>query len=342
MKIAVVIPCFKVRRHIAAVLRAIGPEVAKIYVVDDCCPERTGLFVKTECQDRRVEVLFHAANTGVGGAVITGYRKALEDGMDIVIKVDGDGQMDGSLIPGFVDPILCGIADYTKGHRFFSLELVRSMPAIRLFGNAVLSFMTKASSGYWQMMDPTNGFTAIHRCALASLPLDKLDKRYFFETDMLFRLNTIKAVIYDVPMAALYQDEKSSLKIRRTLGEFMFKHCSRVVKRVFYNYFLRDFNIGSLELAIGVFLAAFGLLFGGYNWVDAIRTGLPTPVGTIMLAALPAILGVQFLLAAVNYDMMNMPKEPLQRLLNGKPKLQMLKVQTRAAVEESALEAANR
>lgn len=147
-KIAVLIPCYKVRNHILEVIRQIGPEVFKIYVVDDCCPEGSADFVVEHCVDERVIVLRNPVNLGVGGAVMTGYRAAIADGMDIIVKIDGDGQMDPSLISDFVSPIIAGNADYTKGNRFFNLEKISEMPKIRLFGNAVLSFMTKLSLAY--------------------------------------------------------------------------------------------------------------------------------------------------------------------------------------------------
>ena len=214
-KIAVLIPSYKVKSHILEVIRLIGPEVCKIYVVDDCCPDGSGDFVIQHCTDERVIVLRNPVNLGVGGAVMTGYRTAIADGIDIIVKIDGDGQMDPSLISDFVSPIIAGNADYTKGNRFFNLEKISEMPKIRLFGNAVLSFMTKLSSGYWELFDPTNGYTAIHSEVAKHLPLDKISQRYFFETDMLFRLNTLGAVVIDIPMDAKYEDEVSNLKVSR-------------------------------------------------------------------------------------------------------------------------------
>jgi len=158
-------------------------------------PDASGKFVKEHCHDLRVHVIYHESNLGVGGAVMTGYRAALKDGADIIVKIDGDGQMDASLISNFIEPILAGEADYTKGNRFFNLEEIRSMPGLRLFGNAVLSFMTKLSSGYWDLFDPTNGYTAIHVDVARHLPFNKISSRYFFETDMLFRLNTLRSVV---------------------------------------------------------------------------------------------------------------------------------------------------
>jgi len=157
---AVVIPSYRVADHILGVIAAIGPEVDRIYVVDDRCPDGSGSLVEQGCDDRRVTVIFHETNLGVGGAVMSGYRAAIADGMDIIVKIDGDGQMDPGLIGCFVRPIIDGEADYTKGNRFFDLEAVRAMPRVRLFGNALLSFMNKLSSGYWNLFDPTNGYTA--------------------------------------------------------------------------------------------------------------------------------------------------------------------------------------
>ena len=235
MKIAVVIPCYKVSKHILAVIDGIGPEVSSIYVVDDCCPQKTGELVRVQCKDLRVKVITHEFNQGVGGATVSGYQAAVVDGSDIVVKIDGDGQMDTTLISAFVAPIERGIADYTKGNRFYDFRSLTEMPPIRVFGNALLSFITKASSGYWNLMDPTNGYTAVHAQALKMMPLEKLDKRYFFESDMLFRLNTIRAVIEEIPMKANYADEESNLRITKVILDFPRKHLMRLFKRLFYN-----------------------------------------------------------------------------------------------------------
>lgn len=311
--LAVVIPSYKVKHQILGVLAAVGRSVDRIFVVDDACPEGSGRHVQEHCRDPRVEVLFHEQNLGVGGAVITGYRRALEVGAAYVVKLDGDGQMDPALVDRFVAPLARGEADYVKGNRFFQLETLQEMPRLRLLGNAGLSFISKVSSGYWDIMDPTNGYTAINAETLRRLPLHKIDRRYFFESDMLFRLNTIRAVVVDVPMEARYGDEKSSLKIGRVLFEFPRKHLVRFCKRVFYTYFLRDFNIGTVELLLALVLLTFSVVFGGYHWLESKRHGVVASAGTIMLAALPFLLGFQSLLAAVHYDLQNIPRVPLSR-----------------------------
>ena len=314
-RIAVVIPCYEVARTISDVIDRIGPEVFRIFVIDDACPQKTGDAVEAACTDVRVRVLRHAVNLGVGGAVITGYRAALGDAADIIVKIDGDGQMAPELLPAVVAPIVAGQADYTKGNRFYDIANVRSMPGVRIFGNAVLSFMAKLSGGYWDVFDPTNGYTAIHASVVRHLPLDKVSERYFFETDMLFRLNTIRAVVVDVPMDARYGNEVSNLRISRILGEFLYKHLRNAVKRVFYNYFLRDFTIASLELVFGLVLIAFGLAYGIVNWLASARADITTPAGTVMLSALSVLVGLQFLLAFIGFDIASVPKRAIHPVL---------------------------
>jgi glycosyltransferase involved in cell wall biosynthesis len=310
----VVVPCYRVSGQVHDVLRRIGPEVARIFVVDDACPEHTGDVVARECEDSRVTVIRHRQNRGVGGATMTGYRAALAEGLDVVVKVDGDGQMDPAFIPTLVHAIGSARADYTKGNRFYDFELLRGMPRVRLFGNALLSLVNKVASGYWDVMDPTNGYTAIHRKALARLPLDKLDERYFFESDMLFRLNTIRAVVRDVPMAARYEGEPSSLRVGRVAVSFPAKYLCAAGKRLFYSYFLRDFNAASLQFLLAVVVGGAGVAFGIAKWIESTITGVPATPGTVMLAALPTLVAIQLLLSALQFDIGNVPREPLQHL----------------------------
>ena len=316
MRIAVAIPCYKVTRHVLGVIAAIGPEVERIYAVDDACPDGSGRFIEANHTDSRVRVMFHAENQGVGGAIVTAYKAAMADGMDIVVKIDGDGQMDPSLLPQFVRPLLREEADYTKGNRFFRLESVRDMPAMRLFGNAVLSFMTKLSCGQWQSMDPTNGYTAVRTCVLRELPLDKLEKRYFFETDMLFRLGTVRALVKDVPMDAVYGDEVSNLNIRKVAPEFMRKQLSRLWRRYLYSYWVRDFNMGTVYSVLGTGLLLWGLGFGFYSWFISASHNAVASSGTVMFAALPIIIGIQFLIAFLHIDIDSTPREALSRTLD--------------------------
>jgi dolichol-phosphate mannosyltransferase len=311
--VAVVIPCYKVTRHIISVIDSMPGIVERIYAVDDCCPEKSGQFILDHNNDPRVKVLFNGKNKGVGGAVMTGYKEAIADNMHVVVKVDGDGQMNPELIPEFIEPILSGEADYTKGNRFYNLEEIHQMPKIRLFGNAALSLLNKLSSGYWDVFDPTNGYTAIHVDVLKKLPFAKISERYFFESDMLFRLNTVRAKVVDVPMDAHYGDEESQLKIGEIIGDFTKKNVKNTGKRIFYNYFLRDMSLASIELVIGFLLLVFGVIYGVFHWINSAQEGVVTPTGTVMLAVLPIVIGVQLLLSFLAYDIENVPRRRIHK-----------------------------
>ena len=313
MSLAVVIPCYKVKKHILGVINEIDQEISTIYIIDDCCPENTGDYVEQNCSDNRVKVLRNEKNLGVGGAVMHGYREALGDNIDIIVKVDGDGQMNPKLIHQLIKPIKVGDADYMKGNRFYSLYNMRSMPRIRLLGNAILGLLTKISSGYWSIFDPTNGFTAIHRTALSHLNLKNISNGYFFETDMLINLGGVGARVMDMPMVALYADEESNLSIRSIFTEFFTKHCKYTLRRLIFNYIFRDFSVGSLNMIFGSIMFIFGITWGGIHWLDSISTGNTATTGTIMIAVLPIILGFQLLLSFLTFDITNEPKVAIQR-----------------------------
>ncbi len=314
--VAVILPCYRETRHILAVIENIGPEAAAIYVVDDACPDHTGAYVEENCRDERVRVIRQPQNTGVGGAMVTGYKQALKDGHKVLVKMDGDGQMDPRLIPKLIAPLLEGRADYTKGNRFHKIEALSAMPKPRIVGNIALSFFSKLSSGYWAVFDPTNGFTALHHTAAERLAFERLSSGYFFESDMLFQLGMIRAVVEDVPMDAIYGDEQSGISIPKIIPEFIAKHSINAIKRIYFNYFLRDFGLPGLQLLTGKLLLGFGLIFGGYEWHLSSTTGTPATAGTVILAALPIILGSQFMISFLSYDSRNAPVIPLQNHKN--------------------------
>jgi glycosyltransferase involved in cell wall biosynthesis len=314
-RVAVVIPCYRVGRHVLDVIARIGPEVGWIFAVDDACPDGSGDLIERECRDQRVTVIRHKVNEGVGGAVATGYREARNCPAEVIVKLDGDGQMNPDLIPALVAPILHGRADYVKGNRFFWLSHVSGMPAVRLFGNAALSFMTKLSSGYWQLFDPTNGFTAIHSSLLYELDFEHVARRYFFESDLLYHLNQLRAVVAEMPMKAAYADETSSLQPIRMIGPFLRGNLHNFARRLVYSYFLRGFSAATIELLLGVPLFLFGLIFGGIHWWRSVIDYLPSTAGTVMLAALPMIIGVQLLLSWLSFDVAAEPRQPVHLML---------------------------
>ena len=315
VEIAIIVPCYRCLAQIEDVLSRIGPEVTQIVVVDDACPQGTGKHVEAMSATRphfpRVTVLYQEENAGVGDAVLKGMTYARETGADILVKIDGDGQMAPELVKRFVAPIVTGRADYTKGNRFYAYYLVKDMPLVRMFGNGILSFMTKLSSGYWNVFDPTNGYIAIVGTVFDELPLDKIHPRYFFETDMLCQLGLLRAVVMDIPMRAIYGDESSGLSPIRQIPSFFCRNMARFFRRVIYSYFLRDFSIGSLYLLAGIPLLLFGLIFGFWQWITLSAAGLAASAGTVMLAALPVILGFILVLNFFTTDIMSVPKDPL-------------------------------
>lgn len=314
-RITVVIPAFRVAKHILGVLNGIGPEVTRVIVVDDRCPEKSGELVLKECADKRVKVLFHPENLGVGASVISGYREATREGCDVIVKLDGDAQMDPALIPRMVLPILDGQADYSKGNRFFNVTKVKSMPLGRIVGNLALSFFAKASSGYWNIFDPNNGYTAINSKVVGQLPLEKISARYFFESDMLFHLNLMRAVVIDVPMDAKYGDEASNLRLVNSVFEFAFKHVRNYFRRITYGYYLRDFTLASIELPLGSALCIFGFVVGLKSWIHSMSDGIPTQPGTLILIAMSFLSGLQLLLGFFAFDISNTPREPISKFL---------------------------
>lgn len=317
LRIAVVIPCYRVTLHILDVIAAIPDEVDQIICVDDGCPDGSGGLVAKACSDPRVLVIKLNENMGVGGAVKAGYLAARDAGCHVAVKVDGDGQMDPLLIPNFLHPIALGLADYTKGNRFYRIEDVRAMPSVRLFGNAVLSFLAKLSTGYWNIFDPTNGYTAIHVRVLDLISIEKVSNRYFFETDLLFRLNIARCVVREIPMVAKYGDEKSNLRAGRIIFPFLLGHVCNFLKRVFYSYFLRGFNVASLQILVGLPSLVGGLAFSSYHWWLSVVTGTAATAGTVMIGALLIMSGLQFSLAALNYDIRDVPTDPVHPVLRG-------------------------
>lgn len=301
-RVFVVIPAYKVKNEILGVIEKIPSFVEKIVIVDDRCPDDSGTFAQSNSNDLRITLIHHHVNQGVGGAMKSGYAECLRQGADIVVKIDGDGQMEPQIISSFIDPLIAGQADYAKGNRFTDTESIKVMPKFRLFGNLVLSFVTKISTGYWDLFDPNNGYTAITGSQLKRLALGKIDNRYFFESDMLFRLGLNSVRVVDVPMNAKYGSEVSNLSIKKAVIEFPWKHFLNTSKRIMYTYFLRDFSLASIQLLLGSSLMFFGLFLGVINWLSGQASGVPTPIGTLILISMTFLSGLQMLLSFLAFD----------------------------------------
>ena len=303
--IGVVVPAYKVRDSLYEVINSLPDFIDKIIVVNDACP----ILSYTSIEYVSGVITIHLEkNQGVGGAVIAGYNEAMKLGCDIVVKVDGDGQMDASKIKYLIEPILSDKADYTKGNRFRDFEKIKKMPLIRLLGNSCLSLIMKFVSGYWSIMDPTNGFTAISKSALKELKLSKISKRYFFESDMLINLNISNFRVKDIAIPAIYGDENSSMNIKLILLQFPLKLLKGFFKRITLKYLILDFNVVFIFYISSILLLSFGGIFGIYKWVESIHYHQFASTGTVMLSVLPIILGVQFLLQAIQLDILSEPK----------------------------------
>lgn len=315
-KIAAVIPAYRVEQDIAFVLRGLPRYIKHIIVVEDASPDSTaGVIAAAAKKDKRITLIRHAQNQGVGGAMISGFRKALEFGAQIVIKLDGDGQMDPTHIPALITPLIQGKADYAKGNRFRNFRSLQQMPYIRRIGNLGLSFLTKAATGYWNIFDPANGYFAIRAEVLAQLPLDKMDHGYYFETSMLSHLYMLNAFVLDVTIPARYGNETSNLSIRRALFEFPFKLSATFLRRIALKYYIYDFSMMSLYLVSGIPLLLFGLVFGITKWIQYAAQNIAAPTGTVMLPTLSLILGIQIILSAIEIDMNTTPRSPLSNPL---------------------------
>ena len=218
-KTTVVIPCYKVAAHIEQVLQTLPDCVDEIILVDDCSPDNTGeVLERLLQQDSRIAVIRTPKNMGVGGAMTAGFREALRRGCDIVVKLDGDGQMDSSRITEMVQALENEDYDFVKGNRFFDKFALRKMPQVRKIGNFGMSFLVKASSGYWQVSDPTNGFIAIRKETLQKIDMDWLSPRFFFERSLLCELYYTGAKIKEISMPAIIRTSACSNVSRMNTG----------------------------------------------------------------------------------------------------------------------------
>jgi dolichol-phosphate mannosyltransferase len=306
-RVAIVVPAYKARDTIERVVRRALDVADVVIVVDDACPELSGAAVRD--LDPRVRVLRHEVNRGVGGATKTGIAEALRLGAEYVVKVDADDQMDTAFVPDMIG-VLDRVADVdmVKGNRFANPATLRAMPAARLIGNAGLTLMIKFSSGYWTIVDPTNGFIALRAEAVRELDLDDLSERYFFEIDLLCMLGLRRRTVAELEMPAIYRNERSSLSIAHTLFSFPPKLAARFFRRLLVNYLIVEINLGSMCGLIGIPLLIFAIFFGAHEWAISITSHISRPTGTIVLALLLFMTGFQLSLQALMYDVQFAPR----------------------------------
>jgi dolichol-phosphate mannosyltransferase len=310
MTVAVVIPCYKVSKYIESLMSQIPMYVDFIICVIDGCPEKT-LDLLYMSKDSRLHILVNDKNEGVGASVKRGYIYALNLNANIVVKIDGDLQMNPLYIEKLIRPIRNEECDYTKGNRFYSIDVIRKMPILRLIGNSGLSIITKFSSGYWNIKDPTNGYTAIHSNSIKKLCLDSINNRFFFESDMLYNLYMIRAVVVDVPIPAIYNYEKSNLRIPFEFFNFSVNNIKNFFKRIFIYYFLFQFSIYSIYIMLGFFLFVSSILLGSFMLYKGYTTSEYASGGSLVILNLIIIFSFLLILQFFNHDMKNIPAKPL-------------------------------
>jgi glycosyltransferase involved in cell wall biosynthesis len=301
LKYCVILPAYNEGRHLATVVGRIPEWVDGIIIVDDASTDDT-LNVAASLSDTRVRVQHNAKNLGVGGAMVTGFRAALDGDYDVAIKMDADDQMDAGELPTLVRPIELGMAEYVKGNRFRRSGRPSAMPGRRWFGNVVLSFLTKVASGYWHVFDPQCGFIAIATPTLRRLKLDGMAKDYFFENDMLIRLNVVDARVVDVDTSSLYGNETSYVSIGRVSWTFPPRLLRGFIWRFVRRHLMNDFGLIGFLAIFGAAFTLFGFIFGLYHWILSTTSGIAATTGTVMVAVVPLILGIQMLLQALSLE----------------------------------------
>jgi glycosyltransferase involved in cell wall biosynthesis len=306
-KVAAVVPAYNVANEIANVIAGIPELVDKIFVVDDTSTDNTAA-VLSEIKDLRLTVVRHQTNQGVGGATVTGFRRALDWGAALIAKIDGDDQMDPHFLPALLDPIVNDGYQYAKGNRFLDAAGFPQMPPVRLVGAFVLTFLSKLATGYWHVFDPVNGYVVAESGILRRIPLDHLQRRYFFETDMLIHLNILTARVKDVPIPPRYGNERSSMSVAKVMVTFPVFLVRGFCYRMYQRHVLREFSIVPVFWLFGLLLFGWGAGFGAYEWIRSILTERLTSTGTVMLSVLPLVLGFQLLLQAILIEIQDSPR----------------------------------
>lgn len=302
-RVAVVVPAYNEELLVGETLAGIPDFVARVYVVNDCSTDRTGEIVDHYAEkDPSIVAIHHETNQGVGAAIITGYRRALEDGMEVVAVMAGDNQMDPDFLPHLLDPIVDGKCDYTMGNRLANTTYRQQMSRWRFFGNSLLTLLTKIASGYWQMVDPQNGYTAISARALNQVDLSEIYPRYGYCNDLLIRLNVWGFRVVNVPHPARYGREKSGIQYRSYITRLSRLLLTGFIGRLKTKYVVMSFHPLVIFYFAGVVLCVFGILGSlfsiYYKIVEHGAMFVPSVTSLIIFT-----LGTQFWLFAMLFDM---------------------------------------
>ncbi len=300
--IGVVIPCFMGGEITVKLIEKIINYADKVVLIDDKCPLNTGKKIIDKNFGDKVKVIFNAKNIGVGGSTKKGFDYLLKENCEIILKMDADYQMLPEDIPRMCEPIIQEECEATKGNRFTNIEKLFEMPKIRLIGNTFLSYMSKFSTGYWEIFDPNNGFIAFKAETLKKIDLKKTDNRFFFETDILFRCSLKNIAIKNVSIDANYDNNYSSLNPIKEIFPFFIKNIKLLIKRIIYQYYLLDFNVGSIDLLLSILFGFSSFIFGIFLFIRSNITNELTTAGTASIFTILSILSVQFFLSFIYYD----------------------------------------
>lgn len=309
-KISLVIPAYNEEKLIKDTLEGVPPLIDRVYVVDDVSPDgQAEVVLEFAKKDPRVTLLRHEVNQGPGGGIITGYLKSAEEGYDIAMVVGGDNQMRLDEAAALLDPLVDGKADYAKGNRFLDSKLadtLSKMPKIRLFGNWIITALTKIASGYYKTMDVVDGYTAITRKAIETVDWEKAWKGYGYPMDFLVRLNAYGQRLVDVPRTAVYLPGERQSQIKGF--NYALKVSPMLVRNFFwrlnFKYMYRDFHPLAFFYYLAMGLLPAGILTGAYLLYDKLFLGgYAVTAPRSILVALMLISGTQFLLFAMLFDM---------------------------------------
>jgi glycosyltransferase involved in cell wall biosynthesis len=298
--VTAVVPAYNEQKLIAKTIATMPDLVDRIIVVDDKSTDSTVAMAES-VGDPRVVIVRHDQNRGVGGAILTGHKSALELGGDIDVVMAGDAQMDPDYLPSLLDPIVEEGYGFSKANRFFSRDSFRGMPAHRVVGNILLSFLTKMASGYWHLFDPQNGYTAIRHDVLCRLALDRIAIGYQFENDLLINLSILRVRAKDVPIPAVYGDEVSGMRLSRVIPQIGSLLFVGFWKRIFLKYVLWSFSPIALLLFTGFFLVLWGVAWGVFAVVNALQSHSPS-AATSLLSVAPLMTGIYMLVQALVLD----------------------------------------
>jgi glycosyltransferase involved in cell wall biosynthesis len=301
-RVAVVVPAYQEEQLVAETLAGIPDFVDRVYVVDDASRDATAERARAVA-DARTEIVVHEQNGGVGAAIVTGYKRALVERIDVTCVMAADNQMDPTELITLVEPVASGEVDYTKANRLFTGEAWSVIPRTRYLGNAMLSLLTKIASGYWHVADSQAGYTALGLGALRRLDLDRLYRRYGFPNDMLVHLNVTNARVRDVPSRPIYGvGERSGIRLRKVVPRISWLLLKGFFWRMREKYVIRDFHPLVFFYALGILMTSVGLALGVIEVVLRILgNAITTP--TIVLVALLLISGSQFTLFGMWFDM---------------------------------------